>query len=345
MKLAVVILNWNGEKMLKEYLPSVVEYSREDNVTVYVADNASTDGSLEWIKNNCPSVRLIALSENFGFAGGYNAALKEISSDYYLLLNSDVKVTPNWLQPLIAFMDSHPAVAACQPKLLSMMEPESFEYAGACGGFLDHWGYPFCRGRIFNTVEKDHGQYDVPLHLFWATGAALMIRSDDYWAAGALDERFFAHMEEIDLCWRLRRMNSEIICIPQKSVFHLGGATIKKENPHKTFLNFRNNLLMLYKNLPEDELKAVMNVRSVLDFIAALVFVLKGDVKNAWAVYRAHREYSRMKPSFFFDRKRYPSEIEQKNIRERVCGSILYSYYILRKRTFAELTEKKVVET
>jgi len=341
MKLAIVILNWNGVEMLKTYLPSVVDYSREDNVQIYVADNASVDDSVEWVKSRYPLVRLILLTENYGFAGGYNRALKEISSDYYLLLNSDVRVTPHWLRPLIGYMDKHPEVAACQPKLLSMKDTSSFEYAGACGGFIDYLGYPFCRGRIFNTVELDKGQYNTPLHVFWATGAAFMVRSADYWNAGGLDDRFFAHMEEIDLCWRLRRLNREIVCIPSSIVYHVGAATLKKENPRKTLLNFRNNLLMLYKNLPEKELRSVLFIRSILDFVAAMFFALKGNIGNASAIYKAHRDFRRMKSFFLSDRNLLLSESKLEDIPERVRGSILYSYHIQRRKKFSDLIRKK----
>ena len=341
MKLAIVILNWNGVEMLKTYLPSVVDYSREDNVQIYVADNASIDNSVTWVRSSYPLVRLILLTENYGFAGGYNRALKEISSDYYLLLNSDVRVTPHWLRPLIGYMDKHSEVAACQPKLMSMKNTSSFEYAGACGGFIDYLGYPFCRGRIFNTIELDKGQYNTPLHVFWATGAALMIRSVDYWNAGGLDDRFFAHMEEIDLCWRLRRLNREIVCIPSSTVYHVGAATLKKENPRKTLLNFRNNLLMLYKNLPEKELRSVLFIRSILDFVAAMFFALKGNIGNAFAIFKAHREFRMMKSSFSSDRSRLLSKSRLEDIPERVRGSILYSYYIQRRRKFSDLIRKK----
>lgn len=340
MKLAVVILNWNGVKMLQDYLSSVYDYSREDGVEVYVADNASTDNSVEWVRHNYPGVKIVCLAKNFGFAGGYNMSLKEIKSDYYLLLNSDVKVTPHWLRPLISYMDNHPETAACQPKLRSMIHPSFFEYAGACGGFIDYLGYPFCRGRIFNVVEEDKGQYDMPIHIFWATGAALMIRSDDYWNVGGLDERFFAHMEEIDLCWRLRLRGRSIVCIPSSVAYHVGGATLAKENPKKTFLNFRNNLLMLYKNLPECELNKVMRIRSLLDYVAAGLFTLKGDVKNALAVFKARREFNKLKPSFKSDRDTIQSGATIDTIPERVHGSILFSYHIMRKKKFSNLLKK-----
>ncbi len=294
-RLAVVILNWNGLEMLQRFLPSVWNYSQGAGITIYVADNASTDTSCVWLQDTFPQIALIRLDANYGFAEGYNRALKQISAEYYLLLNSDVEVTPDWLSPLLTFMDAHPKVAACQPKLLSWREKNRFEYAGACGGFLDKLGYPYCRGRIFDVLEFDDGQYDTILSVFWASGAAFLVRSVDYWACGGLDGRFFAHMEEIDLCWRLQLMGKQIYCIPTSKVYHVGGATLKKENPHKTYLNFRNNLLMLYKNLPSQQLLPVMFMRGLLDYVAAFVFLLKGNVDNAWAVLQARWSFWKMR--------------------------------------------------
>ena len=245
-KVAIVILNWNGRKMLEKYLPSVMQYSR-DEATVYVADNASTDDSLEFMRKHYPEVKLIVLEKNWGFAEGYNKALAQIEAEYYLLLNSDIEVTHHWLTPMIEYLDAHQDVAACQPKLLSIFDKDQFEYAGASGGYLDAFGYPFCRGRIFETVEADNGQYDDVADILWATGAALMIRSKDYWDVKGLDARFFAHNEEIDMCWRLRIKGRRIVCIPDSRAYHVGGGTLPKGNPMKTYLNFRNNLTMLYK--------------------------------------------------------------------------------------------------
>ena len=275
-KIAVVILNWNGCEMLRSFLPSVVRYSKTEGAKIYVADNGSTDASVDMLRQEFPDVHLIILKENLGFAEGYNLALQQVSAEYVMLLNSDVEVTEHWLVPLVSYMDAHPEVAACQPKIRSWRQKELFEYAGAAGGFIDRYGYPFCRGRIMSAVEKDNGQYDTVVPVFWATGAALFIRRKDYLDAGGLDGRFFAHMEEIDLCWRLRARGRMLVCVPQSTVYHVGGATLKKENPHKTFLNFRNNLVMLYKNLPQEELGPVMRVRAVLDYVAALSFLLKG---------------------------------------------------------------------
>ena len=235
MNVAVVILNWNGSRWLEQFLPSVVHYSEEDGATVYVADNGSTDGSQSLIESRFPSVRLLPLDENLGFAEGYNRALEQVEAKYVVLLNSDVEVTPHWLQPLTDYLDAHAEVAACQPKVLSWHARENFEYAGACGGFIDRYGYPYCRGRIMGTVEQDRGQYDDALQVFWATGAALCIRLADYRAAGGLDGRFFAHMEEVDLCWRLWARGRQVACVPQSVVYHVGGGTLQKENPQKTF--------------------------------------------------------------------------------------------------------------
>ncbi len=336
-KIAVVILNWNGCEMLRSFLPSVVRFSEADGGVVYVADNGSTDASVEMLRREFPTVRLIILKDNNGFADGYNLALKQVDAEYVVLLNSDVEVTEHWLAPLVAFMDAHPEVAACQPKIRSWRQKEQFEYAGAAGGFIDCYGYPFCRGRIFGVVEADSGQYDTVIPIFWATGAALFIRLKDYWEAGGLDGRFFAHMEEIDLCWRLRSRGRQLVCVPQSVVFHVGGATLKKENPHKTFLNFRNNLVMLYKNLPQEELVPVMRMRAILDYTAALSFVLKGQISNALAVLRARRSYVSLRPSFAASREENLKKTCLTVIPERTKSSILAQFYLHGKKFFSQL--------
>ena len=337
MKVAVVILNWNGCEMLRRFLPSVVACSEADGAQVYVADNGSTDDSVEMLRREFPSVRLILLAENHGFAGGYNLALAQVEAEYVVLLNSDVEVTEHWLRPLTAYMDAHPEVAACQPKLRSWRERDRFEYAGAAGGFIDRYGYPYCRGRLMSVVEEDRGQYDTVMPLFWATGAALFIRLRDYREAGGLDERFFAHMEEIDLCWRLRARGRGVVCVPGGVVYHVGGATLQKENPRKTFLNFRNNLLMLYKNLPREELAAVMRVRMLLDHVAALRFLLTGQAANARAVWQARREYKALRAEFRAAREENLRQTTQTQIPERSRFSILWRFYVCRKRAFREL--------
>lgn len=334
MKTAIVILNWNGRKMLERYLPSVVE-NTPDDAAVIVADNASSDGSLDFLAQYYPSVRCLPLDVNYGFAEGYNRALRLVEAQYYVLLNSDVEVTAGWLKPLVDYMDAHDEVAACQPKLLSWTSKGYFEYAGASGGFIDRYGYPFCRGRLFDTVEEDQGQYDQPASVLWATGACLLIRSADYWAAGGLDGRFFAHNEEIDLCWRLHIMGRQVMCLPQSLVYHLGGGTLPKGNPRKTFLNFRNNLTMLYKCLPEEELKAVMRWRWVLDYLAAWeMLILKRNVGDFKAVYRARRAFKRWRKDFDEDRRLIQASRKAEKIPERKRFSLLWQYYVKGRKTF-----------
>lgn len=336
-KIAVVILNWNGSEMLRSFLPSVVRHSETEGAVVCVADNGSTDNSVEMLRQKFPSVRVIALGKNYGFADGYNLALQQVDAEYVVLLNSDVEVTADWLLPLVHYMELHPEVAACQPKIRSWRQKDCFEYAGAAGGFIDRYGYPFCRGRIMGVVEKDNGQYDTIAPIFWATGAALFIRLADYRRVGGLDGRFFAHMEEIDLCWRLRSRGRLLVCVPQSTVYHVGGATLKKENPHKTFLNFRNNLVMLYKNLPQEELHAVMRMRALLDYVAALNFLLKGQVANALAVLRARRAFHSFRASFLPDRENNLRRTSVFFIPERTKSSILWQFYIKGKKCFSQL--------
>lgn len=337
MKTSVVILNWNGAEMLRRFLPSVIAYSQGEGVEICVADNASSDNSCEVIEREFPEVRLIRLSENYGFAEGYNRALQQIDAEYVVLLNSDVEVTSGWLEPMTDYLDKHPQVAACQPKLLSFQEKSCFEYAGAAGGFIDKYGYPFCRGRIFDVIESDHGQYEDIIPVFWATGAALLIRLQVYREVGGLDGRFFAHMEEIDLCWRLRSRGYGIVCLPFSRVYHVGGATLKKENPRKTLLNFRNNLIMLYKNLPENELYRVMRVRLFLDYLAAFVFLLKGDKNNSLAVLRARKEYMSMRFLFKAERDENLRSASLVSIPERFEKSILWWAKVRRCKFFSDL--------
>ena len=336
-KVAIVILNWNGCEMLSRYLPSVLASSKQDGVVVYVADNGSTDNSVEMLRRDFPLVHLILLKENHGFADGYNLALKQVDAEYAVLLNSDVQVSRHWLEPLLSYMDAHPEVAACQPKIRSLRQPDSFEYAGAAGGYLDKYGYPYCRGRIMDKVEEDRGQYDSVAPIFWASGAALFIRLRDYFEAGGLDGRFFAHMEEIDLCWRLRARGRGIVCLPDSVVYHLGGATLQKESPRKTFLNFRNNLLMLYKNLPEAELKPVMRIRACLDYVAVLKFLVTGQLAHARAVMQARREYKSIRADFETSRQENLQKTILADIPERSRQSILVQRYLNGKRTFAQL--------
>ena len=332
---AVVILNYNGAGMLRRFLPSVIEYSPE--ASIYVADNGSSDESCDVVRNEFPAVKLMVLDHNYGFAEGYNRALAQVDEEYAVLLNSDVEVTRGWLSPMTQFLDSNPEVAACQPKLLSFKQKDFFEYAGAAGGFIDKWGYTFCRGRIFNTVERDSGQYDDTTDVFWATGAALMIRNEVYKNNGGLDGRFFAHMEEIDLCWRLRSREYRIACVPQSHVYHVGGATLKKENPQKTYLNFRNNLLMIYKNAPDCQLKKIMLFRKVLDNVAALKFLASGDYAAFKAVRKARRDFKAMRSGYDKARAENMKLAVTTRIPEVLKSSILYKYYLGFKHTYSSL--------
>ena len=335
-KVAIVILNWNGAKMLMRFLPNVLEYSLKD-AAVYVADNASTDNSVEILKQHFPEARLVLLDKNWGFAEGYNKALEQIEAEYYVLLNSDVEVAHHWLSPLVEFMDNHPDVAACQPKLLSEKDRDSFEYAGACGGYLDKYGYPFCRGRVFDTVETDNGQYDYEMEILWATGACMMIRSSDFKLSGGFDARFFAHSEEIDLCWRLRLMGRKIFCIPDSSVFHVGGGTLPKNNPMKTYLNFRNNLLMLYKNLPEKELHHVLRMRMFLDYIAAFKSLITGCIGDFKAIIRARKTFKKWLPEYRNTRM-YVQQVRKTDHVDGIYDfSVLWQYYVKGRKRFSEL--------
>jgi GT2 family glycosyltransferase len=336
-KTAIVILNWNGQKLLQKFLPALIKNTPDADIIV--ADNGSTDDSLPFLKQSYPSVELIRMDKNYGFAEGYNKALAQLHHEYAVLLNSDVEVTENWLTAAINYLDNHPETTALQPKILSYYDKSAFEYAGACGGFLDIYGYPFCRGRIFNTIEKDSGQYDRETEILWASGACLFIRRKDYLEAGGLDAYFFAHQEEIDLCWRLRARGKKIVCFPQSTVYHVGGATLKMEHPHKTFLNFRNNLLMLYKNLPEKYYKKVMICRFFTDCLAALQFLLKACPANAFAVIKAHLDFVRQK-------KKY-TVIRRENLANSKTGlpsgifkiSLLWEYYIRGKKKYNKVCD------
>lgn len=335
-KIAIVILNWNGAHMMRTYLPTVIKNSPE--AEVIIADNASSDDSLKMLASDFPEIRTIVLDKNYGFADGYNKAFKQVEAEYLLLLNSDVDVPEGWLAPLLDFMESHPEVAACQPKLRAIKDRDSFEYAGAAGGFIDKYGYPFCRGRIFETVEKDLGQYDKNMEILWATGACMMVRTKDYWEAGGLDGRFFAHNEEIDLCWRIRLLGRKIYCITDSTAYHLGGGTLPKGNPRKTFLNFRNNLTMLYKNLPDSELHHVMRVRFFLDWLAAFQMLILGrSIGDFKAVIRGRREFHRWKHDFDNDRKRIQSTKKVNHIPEILGKSLLWQYYAKGKKVFSQL--------
>ena len=292
-KTAVVILNWNGLKFLRMFLSDVIRHTADADTEICVADNGSTDGSPEWVASDFKDIRLIRLDKNFGFAEGYNRALRQIDAHYFILLNSDIEVTAGWLRPLVSYMDCNPDVASCQPKILSYQRKDHFEYAGAAGGFLDKFGYPLCRGRILTMVEKDKGQYDSLTDIFWSTGACMIVRSEAWRKCGGFDPDFFAHMEEIDLCWRFHKAGYRVSSVPGSSVFHVGGGALPYNSPFKTYLNFRNSLFLLYKNLPDRDMKSILFKRKILDGIAALFFLVKGQFSSSWSVLKAHIDYYR----------------------------------------------------
>ncbi len=327
---AVIILNWNGADMMRRFLPEVVRSTPAEEADVIVADNGSTDNSLQVLAEEFPSVKVIVLDKNYGFAEGYNRALASVEHEYAVLLNSDVATSDGWLDALKAEMRDNADVAACQPKILSAERRNMFEYAGACGGYIDRHGYPYCRGRIFGSVEEDRGQYDTPADVAWASGAALMVRRKEYLAAGGLDGAFFAHMEEIDLCWRLRLRGFRVRVVPASKVYHLGGGSLPAGNPRKTYLNFRNNLLMLYKNLPHKGRRKALIVRRLLDTIAWAKSVATLQWGDAVAILRAHRDFRRMKRAY----DGLPSPTAN-----LISGEpdILTSYYLKGKKEFSRL--------
>lgn len=332
---AVVILNYNGLKLMQQYLPTVIENT--PGADIVVADNGSTDGSVAWFKETMPALRLIEFDTNLGFAEGYNQALKQIDADNYVLLNSDVRVTPGWLAVLENYMESHPDCAACQPKILSELEPEKFEYAGAAGGFIDIFGYPFCRGRVMSSVENDTRQYDTEREIFWASGACLYIRKSEYWDAGGLDGRFFAHQEEIDLCWRLKARGKSIRCIPSSVVYHVGGGSLGYESPFKTRLNFRNNALLLYKNLACPSYWYVKPLRVILDWVAALQMLATGQRDNAKAVFQAAKEFRKIKNQFKADRENNLKQTIITKPTGMFNGLLILHYYLLGKKKFSQI--------
>ncbi len=328
-KLAIVILNWNGKRFLEQFLPSLVR-SLPDYAEIVVADNASTDGSVRFLKECHPDVCVLEHAHNEGFAQGYNMALAHIEAQYYCLLNSDIEVTEHWIEPVIEMMDANPTIAAVQPKLLSYSNRDEFEYAGACGGYIDKYGYPFCRGRVFESLEKDYGQYDSEADIFWATGAALFVRSDVYRTMGGLDPDFFAHMEEIDFCWRIKNAGYKIKVNPASVVYHIGGGTLPKNNAFKTYLNFRNNLFLLLKNLPEERLTVTFALRFFLDQLAAFAFLLQGHFKDFVAVYKAMFQfYSRYKE---FKAKR--NTLPKLAFADTFPESVVFIHYFKRKKRF-----------
>ncbi|MGL5318685.1 MAG: glycosyltransferase family 2 protein [Bacteroidales bacterium] len=340
-KIAVVILNWNGRDLLKKYLPSVVAYTDPSLSDIYVADNGSDDDSIEMLQSEFPSVGVVRLDRNYGFAGGYNQVIEQIEEEYVLLLNSDVRVSENWLAPLYTYMESHPLTAACQPKIRSDRDPEMFEHAGAAGGFIDRWGYPFCRGRLFHVLEKDQGQYETVMPVFWATGAALLTRTALFKSMGGLDASFFAHMEEIDYCWRLWARGYDIVAIPSSTVYHLGGATLQKESPRKTYLNFRNNLLMLYKNEPKWICRRVLLARFFLDLVAATKMFVTGERANAKAVLCAVRDFYQTRHRYRSKRNQNEQLRKRKSIPSQYKGSLLIDFYLRGIRKFSQMKPYK----
>jgi GT2 family glycosyltransferase len=335
-QVAVVILNWNGKAFLEKFLPSVIKYSGD--AKIYLADNQSTDDSVSFVKNNFQQVNIILNPSNEGFAKGYNTALKSVKEKYYVLLNSDVEVSENWLDPLFQLMESDSEIGACQPKILDYQNPKLFEYAGAAGGFIDKNAYPFCRGRIFNTLEQDNGQYDDVREVFWATGACMFVRAETFWFVGGFDDDYFAHMEEIDLCWRMKNCGYKIYVQPQSKVFHVGGGTLNKLSPKKTFLNFRNNLITLTKNSTSKILFLKIIYRMVLDGIAGVKFLAEGNANHCLAVVKAHFAFYTSLSQTLKKRKAMKSlkgfEFTQTQILKQ---NIVFLYFLKYKKVFSEL--------
>jgi GT2 family glycosyltransferase len=334
IKVAVVILNWNGKEFLEKFLPSVIKHSKE-SAEIIIADNASSDGSVEYLAANFPEIRIIQNETNGGFAKGYNDALSQVSSEYYVLLNSDIEVTANWIEPVIAMMDADRRIAACQPKLLAYHNRNYFEYAGAAGGFIDHYGYPFCRGRIFQEIENDNGQYNNETEIFWATGACMFVRAELYHRFGGFDNDFFAHMEEIDLCWRLKNAGFKIMYCPGSVVYHVGGGTLPKKSSLKTYLNFRNNLTLIFKNIPSEKIFQIFITRWVLDWVAALKFLAGGGLADFLAVLRAHWHFIFNVRSQIVKRRK----ISQSVVSGVYKRNLVVEHFIKRKKRFSELNQ------
>ena len=337
-KVAIVILNWNGRKYLEQFLPSVVQ-SSYDNKEIIVADNASTDDSIHFLQQNYPQIKIISLDKNYGFARGYNEALKQVKSDYYVLLNSDVEVSQNWIEPIIELMEKNKSVAACQPKILSYNDKSLFEYAGACGGWIDYLGYPFARGRVFDFLEKDDHQYDNEEAIFWASGAALFVRADIFHQVNGFDNYFFAHMEEIDFCWRLQLAGYNVHACPKSVVYHVGGGTLPKGNSRKVFLNFRNNLIMLAKNFPLNQSLWKIPFRFILDILSAFKFLLSGNGSDFIAVIKAELAFIKW---FFLKRKCsvFPKDKDGK-LNGWLNKSVVWKYFVSGKKTFAQIVQNK----
>ena len=336
-KIAIVILNWNGAKLLQQFLPSVIEFSKGDSTDIVIADNGSTDNSLQILQSQFPEVKILDLKQNYGFARGYNEALKQIDADYFVILNSDVEVTAGWLEEPIRLMEMDSSIAAVQPKILSYHQKTHFEYAGAAGGFIDRFGYPFCRGRIFNEVEDDRGQYNDSVDIFWATGACMFIRAKCFHEVGGFDADFWAHMEEIDLCWRLKNRGNRIIFTPESTVFHVGGGTLSYDNPRKLYLNFRNNLWLLYKNLPAGQLFPIIFMRMMLDGIAAVKLLAELNFNGIVSVLKAHYHFYCSIPSLNRKRKKAKLSGHLSAPKEKLHRSIVFQFYVRKRKRFSEI--------
>ena len=335
IKAAVLILNYNGRSHLENFLSGIQKHSAPYRVVV--GDNASTDDSLEYLHKNHPDVEVLPLGENYGYAGGYNRLIREVDSEYLVIMNSDIRCDSDWLPPLVGYLDNNPDCAAVQPKIRSNSKPEYFEYAGASGGFLDKLGYPFCRGRVFETLEKDHGQYDNTMNVFWASGACFVIRKSVFEEAGGFDEDFFAHMEEIDLCWRLHKMGHDVAVVPESLVYHVGGGTLDYSSPFKTFLNFRNGLYLLAKNLPEDKVNKIIAQRLRLDRLSTIYFIMKGRFAQARAVLKAHREFKRNRQEMLSRNKSFSERYNEPTSRYLYDFSVVSEYFLKGKKTFQKL--------
>jgi GT2 family glycosyltransferase len=336
-KVAVVILNWNGKKYLHDFLPSVMA-STYPNMEVVVGDNASSDGSVQFLQENYPNITILQNDQNYGFTGGYNRILSRVEADYYVLLNSDIEVVPNWIEPVISLMESDDLIAAAAPKIKSFQQKTHFEHAGAAGGFIDKFGYPFCEGRIFFEIEEDNGQYEVSKEVFWASGAALFIKKKNWDECLGFDERFFAHMEEIDLCWRLKNMGYKVMYCAESEVFHVGGGTLNTESPFKTYLNFRNNLVLLKKNLPFSRAIIIIPIRFIFDLTALLRFITEGKYKNAWAISRAHQNFVRR--LFTKNITSVKSRHRNYNLKGMYTRSIVLDFFLRKKTHFIDLDPK-----
>jgi len=336
-KTAVVILNWNGKSFLEKFLPDVIANTTDPDTEVIVADNGSTDDSVGFLKAVFPSVRIIVLNNNFGYAGGYNRALQEVDAEYFILLNSDVSVGENWTEPLTLFMELNPRAGACQPKIRSYSQPAHFEYAGAAGGYIDKYGYPFCRGRIFKTVEEDKGQYNDIAEIFWASGACMIVRASAFKSCGGFDDTYFAHMEEIDLCWRMQNAGYGIYYVPEPVVYHVGGGTLSYNKPYKTYLNFRNNLATLAKNLPLKRARRTIFIRQIMDGIAAVSFIFDGGFLAFKAVIKAHADFRKAKNTIITKRNMNPPCETYGPPHTMMNKSIVFEYYIDRHRKFSDI--------